>query len=137
MIESLTTDSKYCAVYHASADMVERDPHAWEYIKRKLIQIYMGDLFPQMIDDGLYHVMKFDFYKSEVDRMRYTVEYRLVCKHSVARVQNMVIPELPEMNLSVKSMEKSGFKKACRYCGNALILSTRGACNACGGPAGE
>lgn len=28
-------------------------------------------------------------------------------------------------------------KKPCRYCGNALVLDGRGACNACGGPAGE
>jgi len=131
MIESPIADSKYCAVYRVPIDRTD-DPHLWEHVKRSLIQIYTGDIFLKILDEGLYHVMKFDFYKAEVNDQTFReVEYRLICKHSLARVQNIVIPKFPDVELAVRSMEKQGFKKACRYCGNVLILSGRGACNAC------
>lgn len=127
-------DAKYCAAYTAPADRLESDPDFWKHIKWQLIYRYMTDLFPEMIDDGKYHVMKFDFYKSEIDYMYRTVEYRLICRHSIAQTQHLVISEIQEREIT--AWKNAGYREACRWCGNALIISSRGACSACGGPAG-
>ena len=123
---------KYVARISASRRWLEDDPDAWERIKRDLIRKYMTELFPPMIGDGLYHVMRFDYYKQENYEGLGTIDYMLVCRHAIANVQNVTIPEMTRVDAYLRS---SGMKPACSFCGNTLILDSRGGCKACGAPA--
>ena len=124
---------KYVARISASRRWLEDDPDAWERIKRDLIHQYMTELFPPMIGDGLYHVMKFDYFTQETPERFGTIDYALVCRHTTAIVRNVIIPEMPQVDAYLRS---SGMKPACSFCGNTLILDSRGGCKACGAPAG-
>jgi hypothetical protein len=106
------------------------DDNHWEYIKRELIRRYMSELFPPMIGDGLHHVMKFDYYKSEPGPFD-EVEYSLICRHSIAQMQNVTFYQAENIDRYIRA---ANLKPVCRFCGNTLKLDKRGGCSACGGP---
>ena len=108
------------------------DSNHWEHIKRELIHEFLCELFPQMIDDGRYHVMKFDYYKAENQHLD-MVEYSLICRHSIAQSQTVIYYEADPIQAYIKS---AGLKPVCSYCGDTLKLDKRGGCSGCGGPAG-
>jgi len=124
-------NSKYSVSVRVAKERIIRDPECWEYVKHELVYKYMSDLFPRMIGDGLYHVMKFDFYKNEDFEFDY-MQYDLICHHDIAQVQSI---KLYETEQAINNyIHTAKLKPACRYCGNTLKLDKRGGCSACGGP---
>ena len=121
-------DGKWVARITVS-EHISRDAGWWNYAKRNLMSQFMETIMPDMIGDGLHHVMKFDYVVRDLQDYQ-GKEYLMMCKHSVAKIQNITIPDY---RVSYMGYE---YKSACRYCGNTLILDKRGGCSACGGPAG-
>lgn len=124
---------KHCASYRVPKEMITKDPGAWERIKYQLMSHYMRDYLPAMIGDGNHHIMKFDYAVLPCVDFGYTddfmVEYRLYCLHSIADTQHITIPVVS----FEQELLKEGAKRACRWCGNVLVLDKRGGCSACGG----
>ena len=114
-----------------SRTMVENYGDWWEHARHQLINQYMGEIFPEMIGDDKYHVMKFDYYRRECVGLD-EIEIVLTCHHAIANQERIIIPVFDEFEFT-----SQGFKKTCSHCGNVLTLDYRGGCVACGGPAGE
>jgi ribosomal protein L37E len=133
MINDLTQDAKWVSRITVS-EHISQDKEWWAYAKRRLMSEFMENVMPDMIGDGLHHVMKFDYLVRDIPMGYGMKEYLMTCKHSVANVQRVIFAEIGAP--SYAAVGGARYKVACRYCGNTLILDKRGACSACGGPAG-
>lgn len=132
----MVANGDYCTSVRVDARRVAEDPRWWERVKCELIQKFLSELFPKMIDDGQYHVMKFDYYKvypyqEQFFRLDQFAEFYLVCCHYIAQTKQYVVPELPKTSFSVP--ENYVARKVCQFCGNEWNPDYRGSCRACGG----
>lgn len=126
----MNNDEKYGINCLVSDFELMSNPNVWLHVKNELIYGMTKKLIPDMLDDGQYHVMKFDIAK-RTDFQRHATEYALIVHHSVAEQRRIIMPIMQEI-------EYNGYKydRVCLHCGNKLTYDKRGSCAACGAPNG-
>ena len=126
----MMSDEKYGISYIVSDLVLKTNPEIWKHVKQELVFRMTEKLIPDMIDDGNYHVLKFDIAQRRVDDIRST-EYALIVNHSLAQYKNIMIPKIEQIEYNGHKYER-----VCLHCGNKLIHDKRGSCSACGAPNG-